>query len=130
MSFSSILAVLHRRLIGRQFLPCEVSLPGLGSGMMMDFFQMLGMMDVLMEMLYMCVRYVSAFVSRCLRWRMLSESGPMALDDLEVRIACLTSFTVYVVVSLSLRFVVLCLLMRRRCVSVFLLALGTYCVAN
>ena len=56
-----------------------VSLFGFGIGIILAVFHMLGMVFVLSDMLYICVRNVSALLPRCFRCFMLILLGPVEL---------------------------------------------------
>ena len=55
-SFSSVLAAGHSRLIGRQFLPMLLSLPGLRIGMITALCHISGICPVEIDRLKMLVR--------------------------------------------------------------------------
>ena len=76
--------------MGRYDVPCEESLPGFGIGMTMDDFQIAGIGQVMTESLNRAVRYAIALGPSCLRWAMLSLSGPKAFELLQLLIASAT----------------------------------------
>ena len=51
-------------------------------GMMRAFFQMSGICALAIEILKILVRYEMPWGPRCLRWRMVSPSGPVAVEFL------------------------------------------------
>ena len=55
-SFSSDLAAGHSRLIGRQFLPMSLFLPGFGIGMIIALCYISGICPVVIDRLKMLVR--------------------------------------------------------------------------
>ena len=64
------------------------SLFGFGMGMIFAVFQVLGIVLVFNDLLYMCVRRESALVLRCLRCLTLILSGPVELLFLACLMAC------------------------------------------
>ena len=55
------------------------SLLGLRMGMIVAFFQIAGIVAVLMELLNMLHRYLMPAGPRCLRWSVVKLSGPIAV---------------------------------------------------
>ena len=84
----------ERSAIGLYDVAIAVSLLGFGIGLILAVFQGVGMVLVFSEMLYMCVRKVSAVLPRCLRCLMFMPSGPV---ELLLR-ACLMAVIVFAVV--------------------------------
>ena len=55
--------------------------------MMMEVFQMSGIVHCAKDRLKILVKYVMAFGPRCFKCTLLRPSGPMALDDLQAFMA-------------------------------------------
>ena len=66
ITFSSVFAITDRRDIGLYDVPMLMSLLGLGIGMMLASFHTRGILLSLSAVLYMFVRYFSAFLPMCL----------------------------------------------------------------
>ena len=93
-TFSIILAMGESRDMGLYEVPSVESLSGLRIGMMFACFQICGILFVLSDMLYSCVRYVSVSEERCFKCCMHMLSGPDVFLFLDVRIAYLISAVV------------------------------------
>ena len=92
--FSSDFAMGDRRAMGRYDELFWGSLPGLARGIMLANFQVCGMLFVLIAMLYVCVKYLIAFLPRCFRCCMLILSGPGEFLFLVRLSACFVSLSV------------------------------------
>ena len=79
------------RLIGRQFLPMPLSLPGFRIGMIISLCHISGICPVEIDRLKMLVRRLMAARASFLWWWVLIPSGPIAVDDLTNRIASFVS---------------------------------------
>ena len=77
---SRTLTAGHRRDIGLYDVLMCMGLPGLGRVMMVAVFQIEGMSDFARERLKSWVRKEMPEGPRCLRWRMVRLSGPVALE--------------------------------------------------
>ena len=110
--FSMVLAIGDRSDMGLLNVPIDESLFGLGIGMVFDVFQMLGMVLVFSDVLYICVRSVSALWPRCFKCFMFMLSGPVELLFRAFCIACLVCSMVISmgVVFRRLVFLSMCLL--------------------
>lgn len=97
MIFSSVFDMGDMSAIGLYEGPMFVFFPGFGMGIMLDNFQMCGIMLVLSAMLYVCVRYWIASGPKCLRCLMLMLSGPVLLLVLA---ACIADVVCSVVISM------------------------------
>ena len=74
----------------------EETLPGLGIGMTMDYFQINGIRQDVTGSLKSAVRYSIPLDPRCFRWKMLSFSGPKARVLLQLLIPLVTGSVVNV----------------------------------
>ena len=77
--FSSVLAIRDKRAMCRYDVPfCKFFLD-LRMAVILPSFQIWGILFWLRLMLYMCVRYVTAFWPKCFKRLMLMSSGPVEL---------------------------------------------------
>ena len=88
---SSTFVAGQRSEIGGYDVPTEVSLPGLGIGMINEDFHI-----AVTEKLKRAVMYLMALGPRYFKWKMLSLSVPKALLFLQLLLALLTRFVVNV----------------------------------
>ena len=92
---SRTLAAGHKREIGLYDVPWSEGLPGFGIGITSAVFQIAGMTASLTERLNKLVRNSIPLSPRCLRWREVKPSGPIAVKLL----ACLMASRVCSVVN-------------------------------
>ena len=90
---SRILIAGHRSDTGRYEVDSSAGLPGFSSGIILDDFQMSGMVLVVSDRLKSEVRYLIPNGPRCLRCIVAMLSGPNARDALACFIALLRQIT-------------------------------------
>ena len=103
--FSSVFAMGDSSAIGLYDFPSVLSLLGFGMGTVFAVFQIIGMMFVLSDMLYMCVSSAIALGPRCFRCLMFMLSGPVELLFFESLIACFVCSSVMCMCSVGSPFV-------------------------
>jgi hypothetical protein len=86
---SSTFTAGHRREIGRYEELLDCGLPGLGMVMIVADFHMAGMSALARDRLKRSVRYWMPLGPKWRRWRMVKESGPVAVEVPEPFTACL-----------------------------------------
>ena len=74
----------QRNKIGQYKVPTEVSMPGVGIGMISEDFHIAGIRQVVTERLKRVVMYSMALGPRFFKWKMLSLSGPKSLLFLQL----------------------------------------------
>ena len=89
MAHSRNLIAGHNREAGQYDPESAVGLLGLRRGIMVEDFQMVGMLEVLMDRLNMSVRYLIPFGPRCLRWTLEMSPSLSAFEALADLMAAL-----------------------------------------
>lgn len=115
--------------IGLYDVPCEIALFGLRMGMMVDCFHMLGMTQVVSEMLKSLLINVWAPGPRCLRCVVVMLSGPGAVEFLALLMAFATCCGVQVL-ALRRSIFLMCRLCWRSCLVLVILNTLVYCLLN
>ena len=90
MRRSRIFTVGLRREMGRYDLLFSAGLPGFSRGMITASFHTAGMATFWTERFRVWVRKATPRGPRCLRWREVRLSGPVAVEFLDLRMATLT----------------------------------------
>ena len=88
---SRIIDAGERSEIGRYDFESSAGLPGFGTGKTTAFFHIDGSSAFWTDRLKSLVRYVRAFLPKCLRWSMVMSSGPVAVEFLARLMAEMTS---------------------------------------
>ena len=84
---------------------------GFAKGMIFASFHVCGILFVLIAMLYVCVRYLIAFLTRCFRCCMLMLSGPSEFLFLVCLSACFVSLSVMWKGCVCMFFICLCVVL-------------------